>query len=437
MSRLSSDLRTLSHEAYVYLYPLVLMDLTRMQQLSFEAGVRPGFGPANRFHHLRAFPSADFRTVVRPNFDTLYSSAWLDLTAGPLVLHAPDTRDRYYMLPMLDMWTDVFANPGKRTTGTDARDFVVVGPGYTGETPRDTHVIAAPTAYVWIIGRTQTNGPADYPAVHAVQDDYRITALHAVPDHRAVPDIDVDTDTEPLMLTNRMSAVALFARAARVMKVNPPHATDFSQLARIAELGIVPGQDFDPGAFDVAQIAEIEAGASTARASILAGIPDLATQVNGWVSLTDTMGVYGNNYFPRAVVAAVGLGANPAEDAVYPVLITDADGDALDGATDYVLHFDADRLPPVHAFWSVTMYDAEGFQVANELNRFALGDRDPLDFNADGSLTLHLRHTNPGPDREANWLPTPLGPLGVTMRLYAPGRQVLNGRWNPPAVRKA
>jgi hypothetical protein len=170
---------------------------------------------------------------------------------------------------------------------------------------------------------------------------------------------------------------------------------------------------------------------------MLAALNTLGTNVNGWTTFTETMGVYGNYYFKRAVVTLVGLGANPAEDAVYPLLTADADGESPTGEHDYVIHFDADKLPPAHAFWSVTMYDAEGFQVANEINRFAIGDRDPLKYNADGSLDLYLQHTNPGPACESNWLPSPSGRLGVTMRLYAPKREVLDGRWHPPAVQKA
>ena len=240
-----------------------------------------------------------------------------------------------------------------------------------------------------------------------------------------------------LVELNKMDAAEYFARAAEVMKVNPPHASDFSQLARVAHLGIVPGQDFGPDAFDAAQLAEVQAGADAARTAILAGAPTLGTMVNGWISLTDTIGVYGNSYFQRAVVTMAGLGANPPEDAIYPLLITDADGHPLDGANDYLLHFDADQLPPVDAFWSVTMYDAEGFQVANQLDRYALGDRDKLTYNPDGSLDLYLQHTHPGPDDEPNWLPAPQGSLGVTLRLYAPQPQALDGTWHAPAVRKA
>lgn len=434
MSILASDLRTVSHEAYTYLYPLVTMEVTRRQLANIPPGTREGFGPPNQFHHLRTFPDADFRAVVRPNFDTLYSSAWLDLTRGPVIVEVPDSDDRYYMMPMLDMWTDVFANPGKRTTGTGAQTFVVTAPGYTGDLPAGATPIAAPTPHVWVIGRTQTNGPADYAAVNAFQDGLRITEL-AGPSTFVI-DESADTTTEPLRLVDAMSAAEFFTLAARTMAVNPPHRSDFSQVARMSLLGVAPGVDFDAGRFDAAELAEIEAGAKAAQAALHAGVARLAAPVNGWTMLTDTMGVYGNEYFRRAVITLVGLGANPAQDAVYPLLVADADGKPTVGDHDYVIHFDADQLPPAQAFWSITMYDAEGFQAPNELDRFAIGDRDPLVFNPDGSLDIYMQHGDPGPDRRANWLPAPTGPVGITMRLYAPAPAVLDGTWHPPAVRR-
>lgn len=434
MTTLSDDLRTLSREAYVYFYPLVTMDVTRRQSLNAPAD-KPISGAPNRFTHIRAFPDAEFRAVVRPNFDTLYSSAWLDLTAGPVKLTAPDTDDRFYMLPCLDMWTDVFATPGKRTTGTGAGEWVIVGPGYTGELPDGIPVIAAPTPHVWIIGRTQTNGPADYAAVHEVQNGLRLEPLGPEPEHVVDPDYDVDT--EPLKTVNGMAALDYFAYAAELLAANPPHPTDFSQLARISRLGIAPGKAFDPSGFDADEKAQIDAGAADARAEMLANVATLGAPTNGWVVMTSNIGVYGQSYLKRAIVTMVGLGANPPEDAVYPLLLADADGEAASGDCDYVIHFDADRLPPVDAFWSFTMYDAEGFQVANELDRYAIGDRDALTYNADGSLDIYVQHVNPGPERASNWLPAPRGPLGLTMRLYAPRPEVLDGRWTPPPVRKA
>ncbi|NUP53033.1 MAG: DUF1254 domain-containing protein [Catenulispora sp.] len=433
MSILSAEPRILGREAYVYLYPLVMMDVTRQQAAMVPADTKPGYGPPNQFSHLRTFPPADFRAVVRPNFDTLYSNAWLDLSAGPVALHVSDTAGRYFMIPLMDMWTDVFATIGARTTGTGDQDYVVVGPGHSGDLPPGMTVLRSPTPYVWAIGRTQTNGPADYDAVHKVQDGYRLSALSP---HGHVPDLDVDGETDAFTLVNGFDVAEFFGRAARALKVNPPHAADFSVLARIANLGIVPGADFEPGRFDAATLAEIEAGADEAKSAILGSLASFGTAVNGWRTSTDTMGTYGNNYFKRAAVAAGGLGANPPEDAVYPILAADADGVPLVGENDYVLHFDADAMPPAGAFWSVTMYDGDGFQAANEIDRFALGDRDALDRNADGSLDILISHQNPGPEKQANWLPAPNGPLGITMRLYAPKPEVLNGSWNPPPVHK-
>jgi hypothetical protein len=371
---------------------------------------------------------------VRPNFDTLYSNLWLDLTGGPLQIHAPDTGDRYYMLPMLDMWTEVFATLGKRTTGTDAQDHVIVPPRYRGEVPDGLPVIEAPTPYVWIIGRTQTNGPADYDAVRALQDGMSITPLGTPVEHEIDP--TVDTQTEALTLVNQMPALEFFAFAAQALAVNRPHPTDFSILTRIARLGLVPGRPSDTARFNKAERTELEAGAADALEAITALVPRMGTDANGWTNFSDITGVYGNAYAIRAAVTLAGLGANPPEDAVYPLLVRDADGDPVRGEVDYVLHFDADELPPVAAFWSLTMYDEEGFQVANELDRFAIGDRDPLVFNSDGSLDLYIQPTNPGPEREPNWLPSAPGPIGPNLRLYAPSVDVLEGRWHPPPVRK-
>lgn len=438
MSMLSGDPRSLSFDAYTYLYPLVTMEVTRRQMVNVEAGSKPGCGPPNEFHHIRAFPPADFRAVVRPNFDTLYSSAWLDLTAGPVVLHTADTSDRYFMLPMLDMWTDVFANPGKRTSGTGAQDYVVVGPRHSGDLPAGKPVIEAPTPWVWVIGRTQTNGPADYAAVGQIQDGFAISPLsrwgQAPAPVEPLTDPSVDVDTEPLAQVAGLPARAFFTLGAELLATHRPHVTDRSILARMRRIGL--GEPFDYAALDPAVQDALDGVPAAALERVRAAIPRQAPIVNGRETITASIGVYGNEYLRRAVVAMAGLGANPPEDAIYPLNVFDAEGQPLNGDHDYVLHFERDQLPPVHAFWSVTMYDDEGFQVANAINRFAIGDRDELTFNADGSLDLHLQHDSPGAERESNWLPAPRGPLGVTLRLYAPGPEALDGRWSPPPIRR-
>ena len=441
IASLSADeARKIGVEAYVYLYPLVTMEMTRRQITNVPAGQRPLFGPMGEFTHAREFPAAEFKAVVRPNFDTLYSAAWLDLTREPMILSVPDTAGRYYLMPMLDMWTDVFAVPGKRTTGTKAGTFALVPRGWQGRVPDRALVIEAPTPYVWVVGRVQCNGPEDYTAIHALQDALTVSPLSrwgkppAAVD--AVIDLTVDTTTPPLDQVNAFPARDFFGLAAELMKVQPPHLTDWSILARLRRIGLVPGSSFDYDALDESVRTGLEGVPGEALAQMRGAIPRMARIVNGWQMNTTTMGVYGNLYLQRAIVTMVGLGANPPDDAIYPLNIGDADGQPLDGNHDYVLHFDAGQLPPVDAFWSVTMYDAEGFQAANPLNRFAIGDRDRLVFGRDGSLDLFLQHENPGPDKEANWLPAPRGPLGVTMRLYAPAPQALDGRWNPPPIRR-
>jgi hypothetical protein len=369
----------------------------------------------------------------------LYSSAWLDLTNGPVIVSNEDTGGRYFLLPMIDLWTDVFAVPGKRTSGTGAANYALVPPGWQGKLPKDVERIDAPTRWVWIIGRTQTNGPKDYDAVHKVQDGYKITLLAdwGKPPRPVVQKIDpsADTKTEPLKQVNEMPPLQYFKYGAALMKENPPHLTDWSLLARMRRIGFEPGKDFDSSKVDTGVLTK---GATAGLKLMQEKMPTLARITNGWGMNTDTMGVYGNYYLKRAIIAMAGLGANQPEDAIYPLNVADADGKPVVAENNYVLHFAKSELPPAAAFWSLTMYDAEGFQVANPINRFAIGDRDPLKFNADGSLDLYLQHQSPGADKESNWLPTSKsGPLGLTMRLYNPKPEALDGRWNPPAVKKA
>ena len=434
----SSEVQLIAQEAYIYLYPLILMDLTRKQLVNLDSKVSQIGGPANAFTHVRVFPTADMRAVVRPNFDTLYSSAWLDLTNGPVVVSTADTGDRYFLLPMLDMWTDVFAVPGKRTNGTSAANFALVPPRWSGNLPENVERIDAPTPYVWIIGRTQTNGVKDYDAVHKVQDGYKITLLA---DWRKTPrmieqkiDPTVDTKTEPMRQVNGMPAPEYFKYGAELMKQNPPHLTDWSIIARIKRIGLEPGKSVDSTKIGNDLLAH---GAAAGLKLMHDKLTTIARVINGWQMNTDTMGVYGNYYLKRAIVALVGLGANQPDDAIYPVAISDSDGKPIMAENKYVLHFSKDELPPVDAFWSLTMYDAEGFQVANPINRFAIGDRDPLSFNGDGSLDLSIQNEHPGSDKESNWLPAPKsGRLGLTLRLYAPRLPVMNGIWNPPAIQR-
>jgi hypothetical protein len=335
------------------------MDLTRRQSTNVELGKEIGKGPMNTFSSFPAYPVADNKLVVRFNFDTLYSPAWLDLTKEPVVISAPDTNGRYYLLPMLDMWTDVFASPGWRTTGTHAGNFLITPPGWSGDVPSGIARISAPTPYVWILGRTKTDGPADYDAVHKIQAGYKVTLLSqwgksAVPPTVTI-DPTVDMKTPPKLQIDAMPAEKYFTYAAELLKIIPPHITDQPMIAQLKKIGFEPGKSFDLNKADpVIQRALADARGEGQQLMAWA-VPTIARVANGWSMNTSTMGVYGNWYLKRAVVAQLGLGANLPEDAVYPYNLGDETGKPLDGANKYTLHFEKAETPPANAFWPITL----------------------------------------------------------------------------------
>jgi hypothetical protein len=434
--------------AYLYFYPLISTDVTRLWSTNIEAGKEPLKGPMNTFVSAAAYPPGNLKLVVRINFDTLYSFAWLDLTNEPMVVSSPDTHGRYFLLPMIDMWTDVYASPGWRTTGTQAQTFLVIPPGWRPDLrehvieefklPQDTQLVDAPTPYTMIIGRTKTDGPQDYDAVHEIQAGYKVTPLSqwGKPPQPVVVRIDptIDMKTPPKTQVDTMPVDRYFAYAAELLKVNPPHITDQPMIDQLKKIGIERGKSFDLSKVDPAVQTGLMSAAEDAHKLMEWETPRLARVVNGWQMNTTTMGVYGNDYLKRAIVAAIGLGANVPQDAIYPFNLVDETGKPLDGANSYVLHFDKAGAPPARAFWSVTLYDSEGYQVPNPLNRFAVSSWMPWKYNLDGSLDLYFQNESPGTDKEANWLPAPKGPFNLTMRLYAPKLDALTGKWNPPPV---
>jgi hypothetical protein len=429
------DAQTIAREAYIYFYPLVLMDVSRKHFTNIEAGKMFARGPMNTFSHARTFPPATFRGATHANFDTLYSVGWLDLTKEPVVISVPDTHGRYYLLQLLDMWTDSFAGIGKRTTGTGPGDFAVVAPGWQGDLPQGLQRINAPTPFVWVIGRTRTDGPQDYDAVHKVQDGYKMTLLSqwGKPPQAVTVKVDpsVDMKTPPVKQVEQMTPDAYFAYAAELLKVNGPHLTDQPTLARMTRLGIETGQSFDPDKAGPVIRQALQTAPAAAQKAIVAEWPKVGRAVNGWVMNTDS-GVYGANYIKRAAVAMFEIGMNLPEDSIYP----DTAATPLDGHNNYVIHFAKGELPPVDEFWSVTVYDLHGFTVPNPTDRYTLGDRSNLNTNADGSVDIYLQNKSPGSDKESNWLPVPAEPFTLHARLYSPRPAAIDGTWAMPAVTK-
>jgi len=432
-----AEAKEIAAEAYVYAYPLVLMEVTRRVMTNVARPTERG-APVNQFYHMRTMPDASFTDVVRPNADTLYSSMWFDVGKEPLVVSVPDANARYYLLPMLDMWTDVFAAPGKRTTGTRAQTFAVVGPGWKGELPEGVREIRAPTASGWLIGRTQVNGKVDMPAVQNFQD--RMTAVplsqygkpYEAPEGTVDPNLDMSAPADQVA---RMDTETFFKTFAEATRRNPPHANDYPMLARMQRIGIEPGKPIDFAAAPLEVQAALKAAPEAAKKRIDEAIERGSRKVNGWALPVNPIGTYGTDYAKRAGIARFGLGANTLEDAFYPSIGGNYSDTPLDGANRYVLRFEKDQLPPARAFWSVSAYDDHQRFAANPISRFALGDRDPLIINPDGSLELYLQPESPGEARQSNWLPTPSkGPFSVTMRLYWPKPEATDGTWSPPPV---
>jgi hypothetical protein len=436
--------QALVHDAYVFGYPLVTMEYTR-RQLTNVAKPDEKHAPMGQFANMRQYPTADFREVTAPNADTLYSSAFLDLSQGPFVLELPDMGNRYFLMPVLDGWTNVFADPGSRTTGDKAQAFLITGPGWSGTVPQGMKQLRSPTNLAWIIGRTYSSGtPQDYKAVHALQDRFRLTPLASyAPGMRYAPppgkvDPSIDMKTPPREQVNALSGRDYFTLLARLLKTNPPANADAPMLAKLAQLGIVPGKDFDPSRLDPQLVAAIDRAPKDSVAAIEQGVSKVGQHVNGW-QVTKT-GDYGTDYFFRAVIAYAGLGANLAKDAVYPTAKTDAQGQPLDTSkNNYVITFaNKDALPPVKGFWSLTLYDSHFFFFKNPLDRQALSQRDRLVANPDGSIDLYIQSQPPPKEKQANWLPAPRGPIVLMLRLYWPSEtppSILDGSWKPPAIK--
>jgi len=431
----------LATDAYIYGYPLVTMEMTRRVITNVPA-VEGTRGPMGQIIRLRQYPNASYRDVTAPNADTLYTTAFFDVGVEPWVLSIPDMKDRYYLMPMLDGWTDVFQVPGKRTTGTGAQTYAITGPGWGGTLPAGVKQLKSPTSIVWLLGRIYCTGtPEDYAAVHALQDECKLVPLssygkpYTPPPGKVDPSIDMKTAVREQV--NSMDAVAYFSLLAQLMKTNPPSAADAPALAEYAKLGLVPGQDFDASKLKADFVKRIPAAAFD-RIMIQFKTNKEVKNVNGWGFSTKT-GLYGTDYLMRAFITAIGLGANRPQDAVYPTSLKDGDGRTYNGANKYIMRFAKGELPPAEGFWSLTMYDGQYFFVANPINRYSISARQNLKPNPDGSTDLYIQKDSPGSDKESNWLPAPADKFILMLRLYWPDESppsIIDGTWTIPPVKK-
>ena len=428
----------LGAEAYLYGYPLVMMETTRIQSAKY-------IGPENQLRMVRQFPNAQFKEVVRPNVDTLYTTAFISMKEGPWAFEMPANNKRYELMPFMDAWTNVFASPGTRTSGNQGGTYLLAGPEWNGQVPKGMTLLKSPTDMVWLIGRTQTNGTADFATVHELQNRLRLSKWPQPPDslsastdskRDAQPSWQVSTEPSltPVAQMKALNTTEFFNRLMKLMVSNPPSPEDAPLLARLAQLEIKPGQAVH---LSGSNALSFSLGRWIANQRVMKALNTKA-QDGSWSYPPLNLGRYGTDYNTRAAVAMVGLGANLPEDAVYPNTALDHQGQALNGKHRYRLHFAANALPPVKAFWSITAYGADEFLIDNPMQRFAIGDRDPLVFNADGSLDLWVQATPPSQkEAAANWLPVQMGaPFLLNARLYWPEDKALNGQWKMPVVER-
>jgi hypothetical protein len=417
----------LALQAYVWGYPLVVMRRTR--HLLTSAG-HPFGAPVNSFMHVDRLMTPASRAVPKPNNDTVYSSAWLDLRGGPLVLGVPDMADRYYSLQFMDAYTNTWAYVGRRTTGTNAGRFVVTGPGWAGDPP-GLPVLASPTDTVWLVGRTLVHGPGDLPAVRDLIRRYTLTPLEPAGEvaarHAEVPQ-------SPHGLGS--AGIGFFDELCAAIADDPPPAGDRPVLERFAELGIGPARI--PSAEVTDPFVRHLLDSAGAAGDVLLSLPPsphdgVTPETGGWSYNLGT-GSYGQRYLLRAQVALQGLAAVHPQEALYVSARHDDQGRPLHGERRYVLRFPAGELPPADAFWSLTAYGEDHFLIPNPLARYSLGDRTPgLVYESDGSLQVFIGRDEP-PHGAANWLPAGPGPFELTLRCYQPRPELLDGRYTVPPL---
>ena len=431
----------LAKEAFVYGFPLVVTDLTRAKLTRPTKPDGAEGAPVNQFANFTEIPNAKFDAVVAPNADTLYSSAFVDLEKEAVVFTVPPVEDRYVLFPILDAWTNVLAAPGTRTTGTLGGNYLLIGPGWKGTVPPGVIAISCPTNRLWIIGRILLKGRDDLGGARAVQAGLKLTPLSSwgKPYKPPVgPTPGPAAAGTPNEQVKEMGA-HFYVRMAEIMKAgNWPAPQDLPLLRRLAALNLVPGQSFPLESFSGPVRSALERAVQDGWKDLQSSGTAAGTTVSGWKMPDRSTGNYGTDYTLRAKVAFTGLGANTVEDAVYPRAFNDSNGAPLEGTKRYILRFTKDQIPPVNGFWSITLYDSRNLFFDNPLDRYKLSDRDGLKKNADGSIDIYIGATTPGPEREANWLPSPAsGPFSIAMRLYWPKAEATDGKWKPPPVLQA
>ncbi len=425
--------------AYTYGFPL--MDLLRIRAENTSVNVPTGSGnaPVNQFSHARRFARPQDRTVVAPNVDTLYSIAHLDLAREPVVLTVPRTGSRYWTFEFVDPYTNVIGYLGRRLNGGRGGRWAITWSGARrAHLPKGIKTLRSRYRRVWVIGRTLVSGGRDMAAARRVQDGYGLAPLSrwrtgrpAPRPKRRVTTVDRQAVPKGLAFLDGLSAA---------LAENPPPARDAAILGRLKTIGVGPGLRTSSAGLPQPVLDGLAAGVDAEAAELgpRTRIETLQKAIanGGWYSAAPNIGDFGTDYVFRAQIAAVGIGANTPVESTYPIALADSAGRLFDGRHRYRMVFPKGQLPPTRAFWSLTMYDLEGFLVATPTQTYAIGDsHPPLHRRADGSVVVLLQRTKPA-EKDVNWLPTPTAGFRLNLRLYMPTKAILDGTWRPPAVER-
>ncbi len=428
-------------EAYIWAYPLAITAATAEIATSTDKPLPNGHAPFNAFGHVGKLITAADKDVVSSNADTIYSSAFLDLKQGAALVSVPDTGGRYYSLMLEDAYTNVFGYIGLRATGSAAGKYLIAGPGWKDETPAGAKHIDAPTPLVWVIGRTLIDGAKDMPNVAALQRQYQVTMVPPILDPVPAKQrwaISLQPKMVPVQQVDTLDWKTYFRWAGQLMKDNPPPAADSAFWKQFAAIGLTVENGFDVDHLLPATQKGLERAYEAGKQIVkMEAQKTGGIVVNGWAYNLNA-GKWGQDFDLRAAIAFRSLGQNTPEEATYMNTRQDGDKQPLNGARKYTITFKKGALPPVDGFWSVTMYNSSDFFVENSLNRNAIGNRtEGLKTAPDGSLTIYVQKEAPEADKMSNWLPAPEGNFRMSMRLYVPKAEILEGRWSPPPVTPA
>ena len=425
------DQAEVAAEAYIYLYPIVVMEITRQK---YGAKTQSPHD-ANLLSHSRTLANDKWRSVARTNIDTLASGVWLDLSKTSATMTIAKSQLRFYMYQFLDMWTDTYAVVGSRTVGNEMVRLRIAHCADTAVKSDDVDfLIKSPTPTTWIIGRTYPNGDTDLADAHQHQDG--VIIKYDQPDQ--VRDINQQitfaANVPPVEQATKLTGSEFFILASRLIAQQGIHLTDGSMSFRLRSLGFIVGELYkyenQPALVKVA----IDQAPNRAATALKSVSNSYRQTDSGWSIALDNIGTYANNYLTRAIIAKFGLAANPPEDSVYASFAPLDERLELDGENKYLIHFEKNQIPPAKFFWSLTVYDRDGFMIPNELRRFGIRSSDNLQYRSDGSLDIYLSPIKTDRFRESNWIPTVKGVVTATIRLYGPSNHVLTGNWEPPAI---